>query len=178
MSEINSNRVEIVDKLTPKGCTAVYSGCCISFSLLITISTLFQAEPPNKYLIIPMFAVVIIIGILIFHYEKKHRTKFCKFYISDEKIEIFIPPGPWFKISWLDITGVLVNKIYKRRRFTVHYGFDVFPEITFSCKGQLLRTIQLHKFHSSNKREILKLLKYYSYKQKKSFFGPDTMKDI
>ena len=111
---MNSNRVEIVDKLTPKGCTAVYSVCCISFSLLITIFTLLQADPPNKYLIIPMFAIVVIIGILIFHYEKKLRTKICNFYLSDETIEILMPPEPWFKLNWSDINEVLVKTHHKR----------------------------------------------------------------
>lgn len=182
MSEKNSNRVEIVDKLTPKGCTAIYSACFIPISLLVTISTLIQAEPPNKYLIIPMFAVVIIIGILIFHYEKKHRTKFCKFYISDEKIEIFIPPGPWFEINWSDITAVFVDKFYKRNLIPSTYSYyDVFPKINFSCKGELVGTIQLRKFHSSKKKEIIKLLKSYSDKLNKNYMGlqsKKSMKDI
>jgi len=181
LSEINSNRVEIVDKISPHGYVAIYSACFIPISLLITIATLFQAEPPNKYLIIPMFAVVVFIGILIFHYEKKLRTKFCKFNISDEKIEIFIPPGPWFEINWSDITAVFVDKIYKRTRIPSTYPFDVFPKITFSCKGELVGTIQLRKFHSSKKKEIIKLLKSYSDKLNKNYMGLQSrkgMKDI
>jgi hypothetical protein len=152
MSEINSNRIEIRDKITSRICVATYSGCCISISLVITIATLFQAEPPNKYLIIPMFALVIIIGILIFHYEKKLSTKICQFNISDENIEISIPPGPWFKLNWADINGVLVTRISKRIKYTGHYAFETFPEISFSIKDQADRTIQLRKFHSSKKK--------------------------
>jgi len=179
LSDINSNRVELVDKITSRICVATYSGCCISFSLLITIFTLLQAEPPNKYLIIPMFSVVVIIGFLIFHYEKKLSRKFCKFNISDENIEIFIPPGPWFKISWSDINGVSTTRFSKRIRYTGHYVFELYPEITFSCKGQFLRTVKLRKFHSSYKREILKLLKDYSDKLNKIFFWiTDYKRDI
>jgi len=155
-----------------------YSGCCVLISLLITIFTLLQAESPTKYLIIPMFVIVVIIGILIFHYEKKLRTKLCKFYISDESIEIFIPPGPWFKLSWADIKGVSVTRITKHLMYFRSYVLVSLPEISFSIKDQLDRTIQLRKFHSSKKKEILMLLKNYSDKLNKSFYGSPIMKGI
>jgi len=178
LSEADYNRVEIIDKKTSRICVATYAGCCISIALLITIFTLLQAAPPNKYLVIPMFSVVIIIGILIYYYEKKLGTKLLKFNISDENIEILIPPNPWFKISWSDITGIFVGIIIKHTKFTPEYTDSVYPVITFVGKGKLDRKFQLRKFHSSYKREILTLIEEYALRLNKRFSGLPSMKDI
>ena len=178
MSEADYNRVEIIDKKTSRICVATYAGCCISIALLITIFTLLQAAPPNKYLIIPMFSVVIFIGILIYYYEKKLGTKLYKFNISDENIEILIPPNPWFKISWSEISGIFVGIISKRIKFTPNYATEVYPVITFVCKGKLDQKFQLRKFHSSYKREILQLLENYALRLNKRFSGLPSMKHI
>ena len=98
--------------------------------------------------------------------------------ISDESIEIFIPPGPWFKLSWADIKGVSVTRITKHLMYFRSYVLVSLPEISFSIKDQLDRTIQLRKFHSSKKKEILMLLKNYSDKLNKSFYGSPIMEGI
>jgi hypothetical protein len=178
LNETAPNRVELVDKITSRVCVAIYGLCCIPFSLLITLITLFQADPSTKYYILIPFAAVVMISFIVYHYEKKLGTKFCKFVISDETIEILIPPKPWFKISWSEIEGIAVKKI-RKRILAERYADEIFPVLIFKCRGDSeIRPFKLRKFHSNKKREIINLLESYALRLRKDFYGLSTMKDI
>lgn len=134
-------------------------------------------DPIQGIIAIVIIIAGMVVGMIFILRKVVGMEKIRKFSISENSIELSIPPRPLFHVDWIDFDTIKIE--YKRKTISGR-SFGGPPlvisyyKLNFLGKdfNQKFKIESGKDFHAEKVKEVFNLLKNFAFKKNKGFIGP------